>query len=74
MEVGPWAKRTQIQQRCLAVWVWKGKRVLRRVLGRGSEKGGFQKVLRTPCWRVRPLGVCPILYLDAASCESVGLP
>ena len=31
------------------------KRVLRRVLRRGSEKGGFQKVPGTPPCRVRPL-------------------
>ena len=34
------------------------KRILRRVLRRGSEKGGFQKVPRTPPCRVL-LGVRP---------------
>ena len=37
------------------------KRVLRRVLKRGSEKGGFQKVPTTPPWRVRPLRRAPYL-------------
>ena len=41
------------------MWVLHYKRVLRRVLRRGSEKGGFQKVPRTPPCRVRPLRRAP---------------
>ena len=36
------------------------KRVLRRVLRRGSEKGGFKKVATTPLGGYDPLGVRPI--------------
>ena len=43
-------------------WVSKVERVLRRVLRRGSLKEGYQKVLRTPCWRVRPSG--RVLYVN----------
>ena len=42
------------------LWVLQYKKVLRRVLRRGSEKGGgFHKVPRTPPRRVRPLRRAP---------------
>ena len=47
----------------------KGKRVLRRVLRRGSYKdgGGFQRVPGTPSWKVRPLRRAP---QDSKTCRS----
>ena len=47
------------------------KRVLRRVLRRGSEKGVSRRCLERPLGEYAPLGVCP-MNVKARNCISQG--
>ena len=42
------------------MWVVKGKRVLRRVIRRGSQKEVSRRCLERPVGEYDPLGMCPI--------------